>query len=354
MGHYLITGGCGFIGSPIAVSLRTHGHEVTCLDNFSRRGSEVIRGRVEQAGARVVHGDVRNPDDLHRLRGTYDALLECSAEPSVMAAASGDAARYVIDTNLGGAINCFEFARARGLAVLFLSTSRVYPYGAINALPHVEHATRFVIQGQHAGITAAGLTEDFPMRGPRTLYGATKLAAEELLLEYAAQYGVRTLVNRCGVVAGPWQMAKADQGIFTFWITEHHFGRPLRYIGFGGHGKQVRDLLHAEDLADLVALQLAQLERWDGSVYNVGGSAINLSLSEATGLAQEVTGRTVAIGQVADTRPGDVRWYVTDNAVVAARFGWRPQRAARRIFEETAEWLRAHERVLAPIFAPAA
>lgn len=354
MSRYLITGGCGFIGSTIAVALRQAKHEVVCLDNFSRRGSELIRPRVAAAGCKIITGDVRSVSDLARLQGDFDAMVECSAEPSVMAAAAGSGARYVIDNNLGGAVNCFEFARERGTAVLFLSTSRVYPYGAINALAFTESDTRVVMHEARTGVSARGITLDFSLDGPRTLYGATKLAAEQLLLEYSAQYGVRTLVDRCGVVAGPWQMGKADQGVFTFWLTEHYFKRALRYIGFGGSGKQVRDLLHAEDLADLVLLQLADVRAWNGATYNAGGGAINLSLVEATTLAQEVSGNCVAIGHDAQTRPGDIRWYVTDNAAVSARYGWAPRRDVRTIFADTETWLRTHERALTPIFAPAA
>ncbi len=353
MGQYLITGGCGFIGSTIAVTLRSAGHAVTCFDNFSRRGSEVIRGRVEAAGCTVVEGDVRHPEALDALRGDFEVLIECSAEPSVMAAATGAGARYVIDTNLGGAVNCYELARERGMAVLFLSTSRVYPYEEINRRRFTESSSRFEYAGDGPGITARGVGLDFPLAGARTMYGATKLAAEHLLTEYSAQYGVRSLVNRCGVIAGPWQMGKADQGVFTFWITEHYFKRPMRYIGFGGEGKQVRDLLHADDLADLVVRQLDDVARWDGACYNVGGAAINLSLAESTVLAQEATGNRVDVGRDERTRPGDVRWYVTDNTAVSQRYGWTPVRDAPTIFADTVRWLAANERELAPVFGGA-
>jgi CDP-paratose 2-epimerase len=99
-----------------------------------------------------------------------------------------------------------------------------------------------------AGASAAGLSERFPLAGSRTMYGASKLAGELLL----AEYDVPWVVNRCGVVAGPWQMGKGDQSVFTHWMLSHHFGCDLNYIGYGGTGKQVRDLLHVDDLVDLV------------------------------------------------------------------------------------------------------
>ncbi len=109
------------------------------------------------------------------------------------------------------------------------------------------------------------------MTGPRTLYGATKLSAELLIEEYADAFGLRAVTNRCGVIAGPWQMGKVDQGVFSWWLLAHLFGRPLSYIGYGGSGKQVRDLLHVDDLVDLVDEQLGEPERWSGVTANVGG-----------------------------------------------------------------------------------
>ena len=351
MSSYLVTGGCGFIGGNLAVELARAGHQVTCLDNFSRRGSELIRTRVLDAGCVVRHGDIRVAEDLRAVPGDFEALVECGAEPSVRAAVQGSAARYVIDTNLAGAANCFELARERGMGVLFLSTSRVYPYGEINRRRFREDPTRFVYDDSSPGITERGIGTDFPLGGPRTLYGATKLAAELLLEEYGAQYGVRTLVDRAGVVAGPWQMAKADQGIFTFLLARHFFSRPFDYIGFGGEGKQVRDVLHVDDLISLLLRQLAVEDEWRGDVFNVGGASVNLSLCEATALCREITGNAVEVGRVPSTRAGDVIWYVSDNLAVEERFGWRPERSARTILADTCKWLSNRESQLAPIFA---
>ena len=153
--------------------------------------------------------------------------------------------------------------------MIFLSTSRVYPVAPQLELELREEETRFALEPEQpvAGASEHGIAEDFPLEGARTLYGATKLAAELLLTEYADSFGVRATIDRCGVIAGPWQMGKVDQGVFTHWLLAHYAGRPLTYIGYGGTGKQVRDLLHVDDLCDLVIEQLADpdgLERRDG------------------------------------------------------------------------------------------
>src|SRR5690606_37641735 len=100
------------------------------------------------------------------------------------------------------------------------------------------------------------------------LYGATKLSAEHMIEEFADSFGLAAVINRCGVIAGPWQMGKVDQGVFSWWLLSHLFGRDLAYIGHGGTGKQVRDLLHIDDLVDLVSLQLSDPEHWRGVTAN--------------------------------------------------------------------------------------
>ena len=193
----------------------------------------------------------------------------------------------MVQANLVGAFNCLEVARRAGAQLVFLSTSRVYPVAALRSLALVEAESRFELSGVQRlpGASGAGVSEGFPLAGSRTLYGSTKLAAELLIEEYRDAYGLRAVVNRCGVIAGPWQMGKVDQGVFTHWMLAHYFGRPLRYIGFGGHGKQVRDLIHVADLLELLDEQLRDPDAWDGAVVNVGGGRErSLSLLETTEL----------------------------------------------------------------------
>ena len=331
----LVTGGAGFVGANVAVALkgRHPDWEVAALDNLYRRGSELNLDRLRAAGVRFVHGDVRQRADVEAA-GPFTAMVECSAEPSVMA--HGD---VLVPVNLLGAHNCFEVARTHGAQVLFLSTSRVYPVAGLEALPYRETETRFELTDR------GGVDEAFPLLpGPRTVYGATKLAAELLIAEYAVGYGLRATVNRCGVLAGPWQMGKVDQGVFTHWLLSHRLGLPLRYIGYGGVGKQVRDLVHVEDAVDLIEMQLLDPDHWAGRTFNAGGGrAGSLSLLETTQLCREITGREVPVDPEPEGRPGDVRIYVTDAAAVEAHSGWRPRRTPRQVLEDTHAWIGEHE-----------
>jgi CDP-paratose 2-epimerase len=341
----LVTGGAGFVGANLALALaeRHPDWDVVALDNLRRRGAELNLPRLRAAGVRFVHGDVRERADLEALE-PCQAIVECSAEPSALAGRDG-LTDYAVQANLLGAWRCLERARRDGAQLVFLSTSRVYPVAALNGLALEETATRFELAAEQplAGASPAGIAEHFPLEGARTLYGATKLAAELLIAEYRDAFGLRAVIDRCGVIAGPWQMGRVDQGVFTHWMLAHLLGTSLSYIGYGGAGKQVRDLLHVDDLTDLVERQLLEPERWDGVTANVGGGrAISLSLAEATALCREISGNEVAVGPAGEDRPGDVPLYVSDCARLFALTDWRPRHPARRVLEDIATWLRAH------------
>jgi CDP-paratose 2-epimerase len=345
----VITGGAGFIGSNVSVALasRHPAWDVVAADNLYRRGSELILDRLREAGVTFVHADVRDPDDLERL-GELDVLIECSAEPSVLASA-GEGRRFAVRTNLLGAHHCLELAARSRAQVIFLSTSRIYPLAALDSLAYEENETRFVLADDQPlpGASGEGISEDFPLDGARTLYGATKLAAELLIAEYGKDPGLVTTINRCGVVAGPWQLGRIDQGVFTYWLLAFYRQRELNYIGYRGTGKQVRDLLHVDDLVDLIDEQLAAPERWDGVTVNVGGgTGCSLSLRETSDICRELTGNDVAIGSLPETRAGDVPIYISDCGALFDRTDWRPQRGAREILADTFNWIDRHEPLL--------
>jgi len=349
----LITGGAGFAGSNLALGLKAAlAAEVTALDNLHRRGSELNLPRLRQAGVNFVHGDIRNPEDLDSA-GPFDLLLECSAEPAVTAG-YGESPRYLIDTNLLGTVNCLEAARKHKADVVFLSTSRVYPLAPLNALEYRETETRFELDNEQAlpGASARGISEAFPLAGPRSMYGATKLASELLLQEYVSMYGLRGVVNRCGILTGPWQMGKTDQGVVTLWAARHVYGGELAYIGYGGKGKQVRDILHVDDLLDLLLLQLERLDQVNGETFNVGGGPDNsISLLELTQICQKITKKTKKIAENPRTRPADIPIYITDTAKVRQATGWHPRRNPEAILIEITGWIEANRELLRPVLA---
>lgn len=346
MTTYLVTGGAGFVGSNLALSLKRDRADtrVIALDNLKRRGSELALSRLAGGGVEFVHGDIRRPEDLD-LAARIDCLIECSAEPSVQAGYH-QSPEYVVQTNLAGALHCFELARRHGADVIFLSSSRVYPIATINGLSVTETPTRFQLSDTQsvAGASASGFNEQFPLEGSRSLYGATKLAAELILAEYLEMYGLRGVIDRCGVIAGPWQMGKVDQGVVSLWAARHVYGGNLNYVGFGGTGKQVRDVLHVDDLYQLIDIQLRQIDSLNGQVFNVGGGAAGtISLRELTHLCEKVTGSTISIGSVPGTHPSDVRLYISDCTKVRDLIGWTPRRDPVTIVEDVVRWIRDNQ-----------
>lgn len=343
MKNILITGGAGFAGSNIAVKLKTHFTDcnVTVIDNLYRKGSECNLPRLEKHSVRFIRGDVRNYEDL-RKSGKIDFLIECSAEPSVLSGQGKDT-DYLIQTNLNGAINCAEYCREHNAPMLFLSTSRVYPYKTLAAADVSETETRFELENNQAvsGLSREGVSEDFPMNGPRSLYGATKYAAEIMLEEYRDRFSIPVIINRCGVLSGPWQFGKSDQGIAAFWTAAHMNGKALKYIGFKGCGKQVRDFLHIDDLFELVKLQMKEPEKFSqAGVFNVGGGLkISASLKELTAICEKVTGGKIEISAEPELRYADIPVYITDNARINKFCQWSAQTGLEKIIQDIYEWI---------------
>ena len=339
----LVTGGAGFVGAALSIAVRGAypGATVIAFDNLRRRGSEMNLPRLKAAGVRFVHGDIRSLADLADIRPEPDLILECSAEPSVLAGYGGSP-DYLIQTNLMGCFHCLEVARRSKADFLFVSTSRVYPVALINALEVAETDTRFTLRAEQSipGASQHGISEKFSLDGARSLYGMTKLAAELMVAEYGDAYGIRFVIDRCGLLTGPWQMARSDQGVIALWVAAHCFERSLKYIGFGGSGKQVRDFLHIDDFCDLVLDQIADMRVYAGRSWNVGGgTAQSVSLREATTLCREITGKTIEVTPTNENRPSDLKLYITDHRAVTGVRGWRPKRDARRTFGDIAEWI---------------
>ena len=344
----LITGGAGFVGSTLAIAIRrAHpGTTVIAFDNLRRRGSEMNLPRLKAEGVRFVHGDVRSLADLAAIRPAPDLILECSAEPSVLAGYGGSP-EYLIHTNLTGCFHCLEIARAgqsrlpascppaasirwrRSMACASRKPRRVSACGPAQSV---------------AGASEFGISEEFPLHGARSLYGMTKLAAELMVAEYGDAYGIRFVIDRCGLLTGPWQMAKADQGVVAFWVAAHCLNRGLKYIGFGGTGKQVRDFLHIDDFCDLVLDQIANIDAYAGRHWNVGGGVANsLSLCEATdSVPGSYRPHRGSGGHRREPSRGPALVHHATTAPSPRSAVGSPQRDARRTVSDIAEWIDGH------------
>jgi CDP-paratose 2-epimerase len=341
----LISGVCGFAGSHIARYLleSREGLEIAGVDSLARAGSETNRLELKRLGVNVIHGDIRMASDTEDLPAA-DWLIDAAAQPSVLAGRDGKtSSRQLLEHNLLGTINLLEYCRRSGAGLILISTSRVYSIAALCQLPLRVESSAFLLDEEKkrpAGAGPAGVTEEFSTEAPISLYGATKLASEQLALEYAAGFQVPLWLNRCGVLAGAGQFGTAEQGIFSFWIHAHRARRPLKYLGFGGNGFQVRDALHPRDLAAMIDFQLGSTGK--GALFNVsGGRANSSSLANLTAWCNERFGehRPMADGS---ERAYDVPWLILDSSKATAATGWKPQIGLPQILEEIAQHAEAH------------
>jgi CDP-paratose 2-epimerase len=306
--NILITGGAGFVGSTLSIGLKLRypNYRIIALDNLRRRGSELNLSRLREAGVEFVHGDIRNQEDLTEFT-QLDFILDASADPSVLSGINSPV-MPLINANLGGTVNCLELAQKTGAAFIFLSTSRIYPIRNLEIAAFEELDTRFIWKDEQTmrGISSKGVTEDFPLEGSRSFYGTTKLASELLITEYNELKGLKSTINRCGVISGPWQMGKVDQGVLVLWLARHY----------------------------------------NNQTINVGGGLENsFSLQELTILCEEITGNKIRIKPVMENRTADVRIYVSDCSKLNQINGgaWKPKKSMKDLVADTFAWMQANE-----------
>lgn len=350
--NILITGGCGFIGSNLAITLKekNKGYNIYVLDNLNRKGSEINVNRLKEAKIRFIRGDIRNTKDLAELPAC-DLIIDASAEASAVVGLK-DSPWYILENNLIGTINCLEIAREMKAKFIFLSTSRVYPVKLLEQCTFIENATRFVWTDdqQLQGVSSNGISEKFPIEGARTMYGTSKLSSEFILQEYGEYFDMPFIINRFGAVSGPWQFGKQDQGFVAHWLMSHYYIKDLTYNGYGGKGKQVRDVLHIDDLVALIIDQINNFNLYHNQTFSVGGGAKNtVSLMELTKLCQSITGNKVSI-TTSEHRVGDVRIYYTNNSEVENINKWKPQKNINDILHDQFNWISKNQDILQSLF----
>ncbi len=358
--HVLVTGGCGFIGSHVALHLRDAGHQISVMDNLVRRGSERNVAVLSRHGVSFFHGDVRNPEDLGNLPADIELICDASAQPSVVTGYGNPL--FDITNNGLGAIHVLEYARPRHIPLIFWSSNRVYGADRLNALPRRETSTRFEydadawnrlpLEQRPAGFHPVhGVAEDFSIDGgQRGIYGLSKLIADAACQEYAQAYDLPIVVNRFGVISGAGQFGHTDQGWVVWWAIAHWFRLSLTCLGW--QGKQVRDILFVEDMLELLDLQINRIARFRGEVFNLGGGAANsVSLREATTAMQEICSRTAPIAYTDKARQADIALYWTDNRKTERQLGWKPKTDLHSGFTRIFDWIRENEKELRERYA---
>ena len=347
--NILLTGACGFVGSSVAKNLveTLPGCRIIGLDNFIRQGSEGNRTVLRALGVTLHYGDVRNASDLESLPAV-DWVIDAAANPSVLAGVDGkSSSRQVIEHNLYGTVNLLEYCRRAQAGFILLSTSRVYSIAALAGLPVEAVGRAFRLKPDAPlppGISPRGVDETFSTAAPISLYGATKLASEALALEYGETFKFPVWINRCGVLAGAGQFGRPDQGIIAYWINAYLRRRPLKYIGFGGGGHQVRDALHPRDLVPLLVQQMqAGGDAGDRPrLVNLGGSEANaFSLADLSAWCADRYGEHPVAADPPERR-FDIPWLLMDPGLARRTWDWQPTLSLEDILRETAGHAERH------------
>lgn len=344
----LITGVCGYLGSRMAAFLAgaLDRAQLCGIDNLSRRGSESSLPGLKKIGVKLFHGDVRAQSDVDALPAA-DWVIDCAANPSVLAGAgalSDTSSRQLAENNLSGTLNLLEYCKRSSAGFVLISTSRVYSIAELTAIKLRIKGDRLApaLPSALRGFSRYGIAEEFSTRPPLSLYGATKAASELLALEYADAFGFPVWINRCGVIGGPGQFGRIDQGILSFWAYSRLLGRPLKFIGHGG--RQVRDCMDAADAAALVLKQIKDPFKKAPKIINAGGGLrCSVSLRELDALCSEFFGRKGGAGEVKEPRRYDVPYYVTDYRLAEKTWGWKPSLGPEEMVRGICEWAAANE-----------
>tara|TARA_Y100000590_G_scaffold214314_1_gene242952 strand:- start:907 stop:1929 length:1023 start_codon:yes stop_codon:yes gene_type:complete len=337
----LITGGCGFVGTNIALFLRSKKYNVATLDNLNRKGSRYNLNLIKKNNIKNYNLDISKYINLKKLP-KFDLIIDCCAEAAVEISRKN--VDNVINTNLIGTINILKKAKKDKSKLIFISSSRVYSLKSLNRLVNKKIISKKIIVKKL-------INENFSTSGSKTIYGLTKLSSEMFIEEFSYAFNLKYLINRCGVISGPLQFGKQDQGFISHWIWNHLNKKNMKYIGYGGLGHQVRDVLHISDLCELVFIQIKKFNKINNQLFTVGGSKKSfVSLNKLTKICEIITKNKIKFKKISKTSIYDIPYYITDNRKISKTYGWKPKRDIYDVVMDTYKWLLINQNNLKKYF----
>ena len=335
----LITGGCGFLGSNLAVDALARGDTVLVFDSLYRTGSLANLEWLRSQGEFVFeHGDIRNANDISRCVASFkpDAIFHLAGQ--VAMTTSIDNPRMDFEVNVVGTHNLLEAVRQHvpEASVVYSSTNKVY--GDLEQYTYEETNTRYIC-AEHPH----GFDENTPLDF-RSPYGCSKGAADQYMLDYARVFGLSTVVFRHSSMYGGRQFATYDQG-WVGWFcqkaVETARGQRDEPFTISGTGKQVRDVLHALDMQRLYRAAVDNIAAARGQAFNIGGGIqYSLSLLELFSMLESILDISMNFTHL-PVRTSDQRVFVADSAKADRLLGWRPEVPARTGVEKMVKWVDA-------------
>lgn len=334
----LINGGCGFLGSNLASYGIKNGYDITVFDNLSRLGSaQNLEWLISLGNFTFIHGDTRNKNDVENIikKGKFDAVFHLAGQVAMTTSIDNPYKDFEINTM--GALNLLDSLRkySPDTAVFFSSTNKVY--GDLEQYEYEEGEKRYTCKQ-----FPNGFDESVPLDF-RSPYGCSKGAADQYMLDFYRIFGIKTTVFRHSSMYGSRQFATYDQGWVGWFVAKaiELYNNPnIEPFTISGNGKQVRDILHADDMISLYYTALQNVDKVCGNAYNIGGTmAQSLSLLELFDMLNEMLGIKMKYTQL-PVRCSDQKVFVADTTKIQSKIGWIPKVTAREGIEKMINWVK--------------
>ena len=334
----LITGGSGFLGSNLAADALTRGDEIVIFDNLSRSGSRENLDWLQKIGKlSFEYGDIRNQNDIMRVIQSFkpEVIFHLSGQVAMTTSIANP--RMDFEVNVMGTHNLLEAVRlyTPDATVIYSSTNKVY--GDLEQYTYRETETRYECIDKPTGYDEATPLE---FHSP---YGCSKGAADQYMLDYARIFGLKTVVFRHSSMYGGRQFATYDQG-WVGWFcqkaAESKNGKLKDPFTISGTGKQVRDVLHAEDMKSLYSAAVINIESACGQAFNIGGGYANsLSLLELFSILEEVVETKLNYTRL-PVRKSDQRVFVSEISKAKKLLGWEPKVSSHEGIGKMMDWVK--------------
>ena len=322
----LITGGCGFVGTNLAIYLqkKLKNFSIYSVDNLKKKYSKFNLDILKKKKIKNFKIDISSSKFL-KLKKKFNFIIDCSADPAVEN--SKENTQSVFNNNLKTTLNILEKTRKDKSNIIFISSSRVYPI--------MESYKKFRLK------FSSNFDENTNTNGVKSIYGFTKYASELLIKEYSYIFNIKFIINRSGIITGPLQFGKVEQGLVSLWLWRHLNNLKLNYIGFGGKGSQIRDILYIDDFSLLIKKQILGFEKNNNKLFCIGGGKKNsLTLGQLTEKCQEITSNYLKIGFYKKTSKYDIPIFISSNKQIKKNYNWSPKTNIDEILKYNLSWMK--------------
>ena len=322
----LITGGCGFVGTNLAIYLqkKLKNFSIYSVDNLKKKYSKFNLDILKKKKIKNFKIDISSSRFL-KLKKKFDFIIDCSADPAVENSKKNT--QSVFNNNLKTTLNILEKTRKDKSNIIFISSSRVYPIKE----SYKKFRSKF----------SSTFDENTNTNGVKSIYGFTKYASELLIKEYSYIFNIKFIINRFGIITGPLQFGKVEQGLVSLWLWKHLNNLKLNYIGYGGKGSQIRDILYIDDFSLLIKKQILGFEKNNNKLFCIGGGKKNsLTLRQLTEKCQEITTNYLKIGFYKKTSKYDIPIFISSNKQIKKNYNWLPTTNIDEILKYNLSWMK--------------